>query len=78
MYTSLLENMKWHHKHHTSKSRVKVQNKFYNELLKTTKPPKYVPEEGEIVEIFKTPKRIENSGLECNHSDTSPTQPKLD
>ena len=61
-----------------SRSRVKIQNKFYNELLKTTKPPKYVPEEGKIVEIFKIPKRIEKFRLECNRSDTSPTQSKLD
>ena len=49
---SLAEKMKWHPKIYTSKSKVKIQNKFYNERLKINKPSKYVPEEGEIVEIF--------------------------
>ena len=77
-HASLPEKMKWCPKIYTSRSKVKLQNKFYNELLKINKPPKYVPEEGEIVEIFKIPKNIEKHGLECNHSDTPLTPPKLD
>ena len=77
-YASLPENNEWHRKNFKSSNKVKSQNKFYNELLlKRTEPPKYTPEEGEIVEIFKIPKMAEKIGLECNHSDTSPTQSKL-
>ena len=60
-HTSLPEKTKWHIKLHTSKSKVKLQNKFYNELLKTNKPPKYVPEEGEIVEFLKIIKEHQKS-----------------
>ena len=77
-HASLPEKTKRHPKIYTSKSKVKIQNKFYNELLKINKPPKYVPEEGEIVEIFKIPKNIEKHGLEYNCSDTPLTLPKLD
>ena len=77
IYVSLLENNEWHHKNFKSSNKVKLQNKFYNELLKRTEPPKYTPAEGEIVEIFKIPKMAKKTGLECNCSDTSPTQPKL-
>ena len=76
-HLSLPEKTKWHPKRHTSKIKVKIQNKFYNELLKTNKPSQYVPEEGEIVEIFEIPKYAENHGLECNCSDTPATQQKL-
>ena len=61
-HTPLLEKTKQHPKLYTSKSKVKIENKFYNELLKINKPPKYVPEEGEIVEIFKIPKNFEKHG----------------
>ena len=77
-HASLPETTKWCRKHLISRNRVKIQNKFYNELLKRTHSPEYIPEEGEIVKIFKIPKIIEKPGLECNHSDTTPTQPKLD
>ena len=76
-HASLPENRK-HPKIYTSRSKVKLQNEFYNELLKINKPPNCVPEEGEIVEIFKIPKNIKKHGSECNLSDTPLTSPKLD
>ena len=58
-------------------SKVKIQNRFYNELLKRHQPPKYTPEEGEIIEVYKIPRNDDNAGLECNRSDTTPIH-KLD
>ena len=77
MHPSLPEKTKRHPKTYTKRYKVRLQNKFYNELLKTQRPPKYVPEEGEIVETFKIPKQDENDGLEHNYSDILPTQLKL-
>ena len=77
-HPSLPEKTKRHPKTYTNRYKVRLQNKFYNELLKTQRPSKYFPEEGEIVETFKIPKQDENHGLECNYSDTTPpTQSKL-
>ena len=73
-HPSLPENMKWCRQ----TSKVKIQNRFYNELLKRHRPPKYTPEEGEIIEVYKIPRNDDNAGLECNRSDTTPVQSKLD
>ena len=59
-------------------SKVKIHNRFYNELLKRHRPPKYTPEKGEIIEVYKIPRNDDNAGLECNRSDTTPIQSKLD
>ena len=75
-HTSLPENVKWHR---SKTSKVNIQNRFYNELLKRHKPPKYTPEEGEIIRVFKILRNYDNTGLECNHSDlTTLVQSKLD
>ena len=73
-YPSLPENVK----RRCQTSKVKKQNRFYNELLKRHRPPKYIPEEGEIIEVYKIPRNDDNAGLECNRSDTTPVQSKLD
>ena len=68
--TSLQENVKWCH---LKTSKVNIQNRFYNE------PSKYIPEDGEIIEVFKILKNLDNNGLECNHSNpTTAIQSKLD
>ena len=74
IHPSLPENVK--RRRQTSK--VKIQNRFYNELLKRHRPPKYTPEEGEIITVYKIPRNDDNAGLECNRSDTTPVQSKLD
>ena len=58
-------------------SKVKAWNKFYGELLKRHKPADYIPEEAEVIEVFKIPTNKKSDGLECTltqHKQYNPNQ----